>query len=252
MHAKFNTVPEMIEILRSNPIVRGLAEYGKAAHTDKVFYGDYDLFVVINPGDVAVESLHFYIGEIPVDLNIRTLQQIDALVQADGFDGVLIDARIIYDRDGDLGRSVKALQLRCMEAGTKQIDEGHIAAIRHGARHTFDKLRNNRSLPDTYKRYLLHQCVYWLLPQYFEVRSLAYRGERASLRYLEELDSELHSKYVLFYAEQNVDQQLHLAKEIADSTLEPIGGMWKSNELLTIGNQCDGENIFSQLFFFDS
>ncbi len=67
------SIPELIEKLVSNPGVVGLIEYGSACHQDVNILGDYDLFAVLKQRDPDVESLHFYVGSIPVDLGLKTL-----------------------------------------------------------------------------------------------------------------------------------------------------------------------------------
>jgi len=79
-----NSIPEMIEILRNSPVVVGLAEYGSASSLDHRIDGDYDLIVIVDMHLTDVESLHFYVDDTPIDLNIRTIDQIHAMDQADG------------------------------------------------------------------------------------------------------------------------------------------------------------------------
>jgi len=51
-----NSIPDMIEALRGNPRVVGLAEYGSASHADEPIYGDYDVVVVADPGFPEIEA----------------------------------------------------------------------------------------------------------------------------------------------------------------------------------------------------
>ena len=120
--------------------------------------------------------------------------------------------------------------------------------MRHGAKHTFDKLRGGRDLPQTLRQYMLHQCVYWAVPQYFEIRGLQYRGEKYGLAYLCENESGLFHCLEAFYATTDPCEQAQLAHSIQEVVLAPVGGMWKYRELLTFGDQRNGEEAFQILF----
>ena len=120
--------------------------------------------------------------------------------------------------------------------------------MRHGATHAFDKLREDRSLPVTLRRYLLHQCVYWALPQYFEVRGQPYRGEKRALAYLRENEPELYGRLEEFYATTDARKQTRLARSIQTAVLAPMGGLWENGELLTFGDPASGRELFRLLF----
>ncbi len=79
------SVDGMIALLVAHPEVLGLMEYGCARHDDERIHGDYDLFVVLKHKDPQVESLHFYVDGVPVDLNLRSLDEISSLALATGF-----------------------------------------------------------------------------------------------------------------------------------------------------------------------
>jgi len=243
-----NSISETIEILRSNPVVAGLAEYGSASYLDERIDGDYDLLVITNTCVPDVESLHFYVEDTPVDLNVRALEQIGAMSRADGFDSILLDARIIHDPSGQVGQALHELRGRHLATPRPTIKQDRLAAMRHGAKHTFDKLREQRDLPLTLKRYLLHQCVYWALPQYFEIRGLQYRGEKHGLAYLRENEPDLYHSLEAFYATTDPCEQARLARSIEEAVLAPVGGLWGDGELLTFGDQSKGEEVFRLLF----
>jgi hypothetical protein len=120
--------------------------------------------------------------------------------------------------------------------------------MRHGARHTFDKLRAGRDLPPLLKHYMLHQCVYWAVAQYFEIRGLQYKGEKHALAYLEENEPQLVEWLQRFYSTTDPDKQATLAAAIEQAVLAPVGGLWEKDELLTFGDQAMGRRVFQILF----
>jgi len=243
-----SSVSETIEILRGNPMVAGLAEYGSASYLDARIDGDYDLLVITSTCVADVESLHFYVANTPVDLNIRTLEQIRALSRADGFDSILLDARIIHDPSGLVRQALQDLRARHLATPNPALSQDRIAAVRHGAKHTFDKLRERRELSTALKRYLLHQCVCWALPQYFETRGLQYRGEKHGFAYLRENEPDLYDHLEAFYATTDPCEQARLARSVQETVLAPVGGPWRDGELLTFGDQSKGEEAFRLLF----
>ena len=172
----------MIEILRDNSAVIGLAENGSASHKDQKIFGDYDLIVITGPDFPSIESMHFCVADTPVDLNLRSLEQIGVMNRAEGFESVLLDSRIIHDPSGAARHAIDSLRERHRATSRIPIGPDRVAGMRHGAKHTFDKLREGRNLPQLLKRYLLHQCVYWAVPQYFEIRGLQYKGEEQGRR----------------------------------------------------------------------
>jgi len=238
----------MIELLRANAAVVGLAEYGSASYTDSRIHGDYDLIVIIDPGIPSIESLHFYVGDTPVDLNLRTLEQIDAMGRADGFESILLDSRIIHDPSGEARRALDDLRGRHEASDRTAMGQERIAAMRHGAKHTFDKLRGGRNLPPLLKRYMLHQCVYWAVPHYFEIRGLQYRGEKHALAYLRENEPHLLECLDRFYSTTDPHAQEQLAGTIQEVVLAPVGGLWQNDELLAFGDQSKGQHAFQALF----
>ncbi|MBN1342885.1 MAG: hypothetical protein JXQ73_09415 [Phycisphaerae bacterium] len=242
------SIPEMVEALRRCPSVAGIAEYGSASYRDEGIEGDYDVVVITDMRVGDVESLHFHVGQTPVDLNIRTFEQINGMGRAEGFESILLEARVIHDPSGRVGEALRGLRDRHSSQAAPAMKPGRFAGMRHGARHTFDKLRGSRELPVTLKRHLLHQCVYWLLPQYFEVRGLQYQGEKHGLAFLRENEPELYRSFEAFYATTEAGEQARLARSMAEAVLLPVGGLWADGEVLTFGDPEEGAGVFGVLF----
>jgi hypothetical protein len=51
-----------------NPLVTGIVRYGGRLLDDQSTGGDFDLFLFLDARPEQVESLHFFCGDIPVDL----------------------------------------------------------------------------------------------------------------------------------------------------------------------------------------
>lgn len=242
-----DTLADLIRKLTDHPEVVGLLEYGNARHQDETVYGDYDLFVFLRECDPEIESLHFYVGTIPVDLNLRTLDDIRAVTRVEGFESVLLDGRIIHDPSGEVFLEIEALRDRRRQSPTPAFSPDKIAGLRHGAKHTFDTLRDGRQASTTLGRYMLHQCVYWALPQYFGLRGLEYRGEKHALPYLRRSDPELYDLFDWFYVTVDFERQVDLARQIETRVLAPVGGPWQDGEVLVFGDRKKGLALFRRL-----
>ena len=237
----------LVARLKANPNVLGLIEYGSARYQQERILGDYDLIVVLRERPAGVESLHFRFDGLIVDLNITSPADIDAMPRAEGFDRILLDGRIIHDPSGEVGRAVRSLRERHDRSPEPALPPGRAAAMRHGVTHTFDKLKRSAGASETIDRYLLHQCVYWLLPQYFEIRRLPYRGEHAAFEHLRAHEPELLGAFERFYAATELGEQTESARLIAEAVLAPVGGLWDGDELLVFGDHEQGERLFDQL-----
>jgi len=242
-----NTIAELIQKLISSPDVVGLIEYGSARHQDEILRGDYDLVAVLQERSPDVDSLHFHVRATPVDMSIRTLDDIRTMARAEGFESVLLDGRIIHDPSGKLAREIAALRQRHRASPAPSLSPSRIGGLRHGPKHTFEKLRAGRYASTTLGSYMVHQCVYWALPQYFEIRGLRYRGEKHALAYLRQNAPDLHEAFEQFYAAADFERQVHFARVIEETVLAPIGGLWQDGELIVFGHQAKGRAVFRAL-----
>ena len=110
------SIKSMVATLMDNPDELGLLEYGSSSAGDAQIPGDYDLLAILNNMTPRVESLHFYVDGIPVDLNLRTLDEIHRVARATGFDRILLDGRVIYDPSGSLTQEIQDLKERDRQA----------------------------------------------------------------------------------------------------------------------------------------
>lgn len=253
MKIKMQTIKEMILVLESNKDVLGLIEYGSPHKHDDFLTGDYDLFVILKTKDSDIESLHFYINNIPVDLNIRTPEEIKKLKFAKVFETALLDGRVIHDPTGEVKRELQELIQRHKQSKPKGITEHAIAFTRHGHKHIFDKIKGRLEETPLLCRVLLNTNIYWLIETYFKVRNLQFKGEKHAIEYLEKHEPEIYKKIVSFYAAEDIQQQVEISKGLTEHVLRPVGGVWSDNEILAFGDgvkntQQKGKELFQKLF----
>lgn len=249
------SVDEMIMTLTTNPEVLGVVEYGDDQSAENYLAGDVDLFVILKRRDSPVESLHFYAGDTPVDLNLTTLEEISRLEAGHGFQvSALLSGRILYDPTGELAGELARLRQRRQQATPETLSAQTIAFIRHGHKHVFDKIRGRLETMPVFCRFLLCANIYWLIQSYFRVRHLTYRGEKRAIAYLQDNEPEIYQALTDFYNTPDLERQITLAKWITERVLAPVGGMWREDEVLAFGDDdsddlpADGNEMFRKLF----
>ena len=100
------SLKELIAQLKSNAQVVGIVRYGRRSPDDNSAGGDFDLFVFVEERPSDLESKHFFWGDIPVDLSLRTIENLRRNEPLSYIDLVLKDAEILYDRIGQLSQQI--------------------------------------------------------------------------------------------------------------------------------------------------
>ncbi len=256
MVMKMQSIEEMLAIIKSNPNTLGLVEYGSSDESDNYETGDYDLYVILRGKAHDVESLHFYIGATPVDLNLRSLQEVRSMPFAEGFDMALLDGRIIYDPTTQLSREIEKLRDRQKKHSPREYSEHSIAYARHGHKHVFNKLKGRLNTMPLLCRFLLSTNIYWLVNTYFNVRNIPFRGDKHALNYFKENEPDIYQSIEGFYSAKDLQEQFEISERLTELVLKPVGGQWQDDEILAFGNEetkdliKKGEKLFQELFMY--
>ncbi len=253
--SEMQTVDEMMSALRRHPGILGLVGFGSDHQVDDYSVGDCDLFVVLKHKESAVGSLHFYVGAIPVDLNLITLDEIRHLDTMDGFRWVaLLDGRVLHDPTGKVTYELEVLRRRRQTISPKTLSEHAIARMRHGHKHVFDKIKGRLNTMPIFCRFLLSTDIYWLIETYFRVRHLTFKGEKDAIEYLRHHEPQILEAIAEFYATHDLERQVAIVYSISELVLAPVGGMWRNDEVLAFGDensenlQEQGYEVFCKLF----
>lgn len=253
MKIKMQTIKEMIKTLKSNPNVLGLVEYGSSHKQDDYTTGDYDLFVILKTKDNNIESLHFFINNTPLDLNIRTLKEVRELKFAKGFETAFLDARIIYDPTGKVKQELQKLIQRQTKHKPTGMTEHAIAFTRHGHKHIFDKIKGRIAEMPLLCKLLLNTNIYWLIETYFNVRNLQFKGEKYAIAFLEKNEPKIFRLIKDFYSAERPTEHVEISKRLTELILAPVGGVWKNDEVLAFGDekklQQKGKELFQNCFY---
>ena len=257
--AVLTSVDELFRRLAQHPDVIGLIGYGGDHRSENFAVGDIDLFVVTQSWQPEVESLHFTVAEVPIDLGLITLAALRDLEPAFGFPQLpLSEGWVLYDPTGEVGEAVAALRQRLGAERPAEPTAHSVAFLRHGHRHLLDKLRGRLRSEPLLARFLLGVNPYWLMENYFRVRRLPFRGEGHALHYWRAHEPELYRTLEAFYGTSDLDEQVRLTERLTDRVLEPVGGAWQPGEVLAFGTHESrdlaeqGERVYRELFYGDS
>jgi hypothetical protein len=243
-----DSISDLIAALTRNPDIIAMLEYGSARFSDSAIDGDYDLLVITISEHPQVESLHFRCGGIPVDLNIRAIGSLRDDSEKTEFEISMYQGRVIHDRDGQIQPILRELTAKRRR---NELSSEQIAHVRHGTQHILDKTRNRLESDRVMCRYLLHQGMYWLVREYFEVRGQDFPGDKLAFGFFADNESTLYSRLERFYEEQSLSEQRKLYGEVAIQVLAPVGGPWAKDELLVFGDHESGRVLFEGLFGSD-
>ena len=104
----FEDLQHLVTCLKTSSRVLGIVRYGSRRVDDASPGGDFDLFVIVDERPSDLEGIHFYVGDIPVDLNLRTLADLRRDAPLMPFDRALAKGEMLHDRDGTLTAEVNA------------------------------------------------------------------------------------------------------------------------------------------------
>jgi len=219
---------ELLERLKRSPEVLGILEYGSGAEPGGA---DVDLCVVVTRRPAGLESIHLWAGGRPVDLNVRTLQELreGGVAGLPGFDEVLREGKVLYERQPGL---LAEREPRPAEQSEPKDRQDH-SFMRHGHAHVLHKLDHYQSRDPLLCKVLLCGATHWLLSAYAAARGLPYRGEKAALRAMRESDPDLTADLEeLASGERPLAERIELLRRLTDQVLAPVGGPWREGEVL--------------------
>lgn len=231
-----NTLREMIERLKARPAVIGLVEFGSRHYESDSLSGDYDVFVIVDFKPNEIKVLHFFINGLPIDLNVRTIDEITS-EGLQGFDTVLLDGRVIYDPKGIVGPRLAKLRQQLAQS---EVSERTVLRLRQSHRSYFEKIRVRESTDSTYCRILLSYNLSELLKAYHLIYPISGKvsppGITGVIAQIKSDSPILYEKIQAYFSSTNLHDQIMISKEITEEILRPLGGLWQKNELIALGN----------------
>ncbi|MDQ2806176.1 MAG: hypothetical protein M3Z04_04540 [Chloroflexota bacterium] len=248
------SVQELLSALIEHPNVLGIVEFGCDHRAENFTVGDYDVLVILKRLDYQVTSIHFDLGNTPVDLNIRSIEYLRRLPCVFGFERAFVRSRLLYDPTGEVGGIIQRLAASLSPPHPDPLTEHEIARIRHWHRHILDKIGSRVSTQPTLCDFILYTNIFWLVENYFRIHRREYEGPTKALDYLESHEPAICAALQDFYAALDIQQRIQITQGLTERILQPIGGMWKKDEILAFGEkagpglQRQGQDVFNSLF----
>jgi len=218
---------ELIDRLKGNPDVLAILRYGSGIGPDAA---DTDLCVVVAERPAGLESVHFWLEAGPVDMNIRTLEEIcgQDVAPLPGLDDVLREGQVLFERrPGLLG----ALDHAGSDEPGPPSDEA-VVQMRFGHAHYLAKLDHYRDRDPLLCDVLIGGAVYWLLHAYAAVRRLSYRGEKATLAAIGADDARMLEEIAAATGVGALAERIEALRRLTERVLQPVNGSWRKDEEL--------------------
>lgn len=234
------SIGNLLKRLATRPAVVGLVRYGaRRADAPAGTGGDFDLFVLVEQRPPELESLHFVVGGVPVDLNVRTWHDLERAAGGEPLtpiDRAVFDGEVLHDRDEDLAARLALLRAQSQSSSPARLPPEHVVAfVRFGHRHALDKVRGRLEAEPVLCRLVLEANLYWLIENYFRLRGLPFPGERGALRHLERHGPALWAEIQRFYATDDLRERSAIGEAMGERVLAPVGGLWERGEVLALG-----------------
>lgn len=236
------SLQETLARLKASPFVDGIAEFGSRASRQTDAVSDYDLLLLVHDVPTRVFQMVTTIDGHIADIVLVETQTADALLavneppDARSFEGLFAGkmktAHIVYDKTGRLGR-VQAYVNR--EAWTGHTHSQPPAADLYGAWfwQSFGLLHLERMAesPSPIHQTAVDMMLTAFLPgtwrSYFEIRGIAWEGEKAAVRYWIEQDT-AYLELVNGCLAAN-EQKIRFAayQTLVEQTLKPVGSIFR-------------------------
>lgn len=239
---EMKTIQDLIDRLKCHPRVIGIVRYGSRSVDDLSPGGDFDLFVFMDQRPTDLESIHFHVGDISVDLSLRTIDDLHSPQPIDDIDLVLLTAEILYDPTENLTEILPSLGSK-WNREVAPLTEHEIHFNRFCQQHVLDKVKGRFASNPLLCEFLLSTNIFWLIQTYFRVRLMPYLGENGALEWLEEHDGEIYNTICQFYAVSALAEKLSISEQLTDLVLSPIQGGWKKGEILAFGTNPEAADI---------
>jgi len=223
----------LLQALANNRNVAGIVNYGSRSATATEGSGDVDLLVIVDKEPEHVESLHIWVGNTPVDLNIRSLHDLLADRPLTSFDSEMIGGVIIYDRGGTL-QDFLATAVRRWVPQSSIWNESDTAFIRFTLSHAMHKAHSHLEDDHLLARYIMSTQLYWIVHTYLMVAGEPFRGEKKALDWLKNMKPEVYVSVERFLDATLLQEMSRLYEWLTRDCLSPIGGIWDAGEPIAL------------------
>jgi hypothetical protein len=236
------TLDELIDRLSTKAIIDGLAVVGSGADGTMNPASDHDLLIVLDEPQLQLVGGVTEAEGRMVDIGFSTVEEIDELLKAgdreipnDGVRGSIVrsmgSAIIGIDRHGRLNR-LKEKALSGFELAPPS--DGYLGSrwdkASYNLAHTQKMLASEDPVYlEAIDLRLLYQLSDLML-DYFAVRGLPRKGEKAAIRYWRSNDEVYYSLFRECLEENDRARKVDLYGQLATATMAPVGPLWRSGD----------------------
>lgn len=221
-----------------------LVRYGNRPVEDMSPGGDFDLFVIVTERPKGLESVHFRVRGVPIDLNVRTFDDLASEKPLTPIDIHMASGEVLLDKTHRLQELLPSLAQRKQTASESGPNDQ--AAARFFQTHPLDKVRGRIDAEPLLCNFLLATDVFWLVQSFFSVRGLAYPGEKHALEVIKKSAPSIYRLIEEFYETTELRTKLAIVENMTGRILEPIGGAWRHEEVLSLGEAGHTEDLQPQ------
>lgn len=249
----FLDIQSFIDHLKSKKEVIGIVEYGGRSYTDMTHGGDYDLTVILDePLSENLNGVHFHIAGIPVDCMILSKDLFLHDTPITDFLLAHLNCTILFDRNNVTSDLLK--KIKDSWGTPKEISEFEKHFFRFVGRHSLDKLEHRLLDDPIYSKYIIFSSFDFYLNCYARINNLEIGKSKLYLSHIKDKLPTLYHLIGEMYSSSDLIRQYEILKEVTVQIFEPIGSIWKDNELLLhllpkgAYLETDEENVIDLLF----
>lgn len=258
----------LVESLKESPVVDGLMLIGSSAQRTLNKHSDRDLLIVLNDRPIPITNGTIFCEGVLVDLIIETWERIEELTGTEvgsislsdfeaSFFNWFAHGEIVHDRSGCLGRLRDRL---ASDNIGPQFDEGKSLSRADKALYNLAQTRRmSQSTDPVYQQAVDLRMLYQLadlMVDYFNLRGMAWTGEKEAIRYWQLNDSGFLDLFMRCYWEEDREERIRLYGELVKATIEPAGFSWdvdapmlriSPSSQMTRDNLCEAQRFWRSL-----
>ena len=230
---------ELLAQLAGQGFVSGILLLGTTGTAALTPASDYDLLLVFDALPVSLRMVTTWVEGRLTEVYCTTAQTIERVAENPAAwsdtseEGILVnwlrDGRIVHDRNGRLA----SIQERVRQ-GTRPAPAtvGEVYEARRKIAYNVAQLKRYLAADDQISQVVvdlrLLYSLFEVAVHYFTVRRLPWRGEKQAVWYWANHDPEYLNILRRCLAERDRQHKVGLYEELAQRTLAPVGGLWKS------------------------
>ncbi|MEN8904445.1 MAG: hypothetical protein ABF289_00640 [Clostridiales bacterium] len=238
----YNNIREFIDELKRNVRVIALIKYGKREVDDMSLGEDFALYVIMNDFSSNIESIHFYIETIPIDVNVRGYSDLLLKKPISKTDLELFSGEILFDKSGIISRMLNKSKENWVieKEEKKKISKNEIERIRYSYKHILDKLKNSLDENNLQTKFNIDITMKRLVDQYFELNDLYYDEDKL-LDIIKKNEPLFYSYLDDFYSARSIEKKYKMLSKIAGVVFKDSNGICKENEVMFLARDYEEE-----------